>query len=325
MLTEQKRKWKGRKTYEIKGDFLEAYSQVPTFSRENFELDEGGENEYMDVIINDKTAVPVATVSKGYSLVQHNQVLQTIDQAFQRLNFSTKNIQTNIRMSEYGERMWVSVDFPEDKNFTPNDGHPVHLQFHSINSVDGSARLSFQFGWLRLVCSNGLFSLVDCGTFAKKHTASLEEKNLSEYLQRATDISSFETQHYEELTNERLELNKDYVEAWITQTVNKKWGVRLAARVYNILKTGFDGKPDRSQEKEKGLRNFPHQISVSNETDVPGQPPAETIYDAANALSYISSHQDTLQTRYEQMTQVPELIRDLRQRRLHNQTLNNLR
>ena len=106
----------------------------------------------------------------------------------------------------------------------------------------------------------------------------------------------------------RLEADRDILEDWIDKTVSPSWGRQLAARTYNIIRTATDGKVNWSDMINPTLKETPHKIRVEPESPVPGQKPAENMYDIMNALTWISSHQETLSTRYQQMRQVPRLI-----------------
>lgn len=53
-----------------------------------------------------------------------------------------------------------------------------------------------------------------------------------------------------------------------------------------------------------------YMIRISLEGNVPGAQPAENIYDVANALSWVSSHQNSLQKQYKMMLQVPKMLKE---------------
>lgn len=92
---------------------------------------------------------------------------------------------------------------------------------------------------------------------------------------------------------------------WIDTIVSDSWGHRNAERVYSILETGQDVKITRSKNKDV------YMIRSSLEGNVHGAQPAENIYDVANALSWVSSHQNSLQKQYKMMLQVPKMLKIL--------------
>ena len=91
----------------------------------------------------------------------------------------------------------------------------------------------------------------------------------------------------------------------------KKWKHGYAERVYSIIETGQDVKVRRIKDKTTEENEDSYIIKVSLEGDVPGAKPAENIYDVANALSWISSHQNSLQNQYKMMLEVPIMLKEL--------------
>ena len=308
--------WTGRKTYEHHGTFEEIRAKVPSFQKEDFALEDGGENKYTDVIVMNPAdggePVPVSTVSKGYSLIQHRTVMDSTSDALKELGYNINDLKSQVNLTEYGERMWGRIRFPEQHSFDPGDGHKLDLELHFINSVDKSTRLIFEIGWYRMVCTNGLISRVKSTTTRRKHTISLVPEFLSEYFKQTIVEMETEPDRYKSLHLKKVAIGQEDLENWVDKTVAPKWGVRLAARSYNILRTGYDGKPSIAHANKDAYKYEAHKIPVNKTTEVPGQPQeAETAYDVVNALSWIASHQDSLQTRYDQMKQVPELVSQL--------------
>ena len=104
-------------------------------------------------------------------------------------------------------------------------------------------------------------------------------------------------------------VGSNVIEDWIDATVRDEWGTRTAARAYHIIRTGKDGDVNILEANEN--RKTPHRVSVSSKIDVPGSEPAENALDVAHALSWIASRQETVQTRYEMMRDVPSLMNKL--------------
>ena len=310
-------KWGGRKVSGYNDYFKDIRDVIPIFDRQPFQVG-GIENQHLDTIIklptklHDRT-VPVATVSKSYSLVQHHEVLDAVERAFNNLNYDTEKAECNLHLTEYGERMWLKIRFPKAQRFDPGDGHLLTLQFHALNSVDRSTPLRFEFGWYRLICSNGLMRLNTGNKFRRRHTTSLVPEKLVEYLSKTIIETESETETYKKWQQQIVKINTDprLLENWIDTTVTNKWGIHLAARTYNILKTAMDGKVNYNDVKDPDKRKTPHKISVVPKLKVPGTQPVENVYDVANTLSWLASHLPTFRTRYKRMTEVPELLKKL--------------
>ena len=76
------------------------------------------------------------------------------------------------------------------------------------------------------------------------------------------------------------------------------------------MESGNDGKVKLVDTPEED-RKVAHRIHVTDETQVPGQQPVENVYDAINALSWVASHQTTLQTRRWMMKDVARFSGEL--------------
>lgn len=151
--------WEGATVTCLTGKLGDIYQAVPLFSRHPFRSD-GEENRYKDEIRReplrvDEDQIPVATVSKLYSLIQHREILSSVYRALQLLNLESANVDSTLLLSEYGERMLWSCQLP-NFDFDPGDSHPIVLRMNCLNSVDMSTSLEVTLEWFRFVCSNGL-------------------------------------------------------------------------------------------------------------------------------------------------------------------------
>ena len=311
--------WTGRPVYEKTGNFEEIRWHTPTFDRKGFRV-HNQENEHLDMIIKMPinafdTPIPVATVSKRYSLVQHHDVIDAIERALNTMDYPRENIETRLQLTIYGERMWLTMKLKKVLSFDPGDGHSLTPVLHVLNSVDGSTSLIFKMGWFRLICENELMRL-EKGPAAvrKRHTPSLESKKLGVYLEDSIKEIIDEGEIYRTWHKIQIDRDSHLLKEWIDSTVAKEWGLWCAARCYHIITTGTDGEVDLGEANTREKRKHPHTISVSSEQRVPGAKPVENVYDVVNALSWISSHHNALKARYDYMKEVPELLADLNQR-----------
>src|SRR5208282_6277428 len=77
--------WEGAPVVELTGQVAELFPHVPVFSRHPFRVG-GEENRFKDEIRREPLKItdepmPVATVSKTYSLIQHRDVLASVFRA----------------------------------------------------------------------------------------------------------------------------------------------------------------------------------------------------------------------------------------------------
>ena len=306
-------KWDSRLVNEYGGNLIEISDFISVFKKEPFKLGTV-ENKHFDIVVNISDGnIPIATVSKSYSLVQHSEILKFISIAFENLGYDIDETECNLYLTEYGERMWLKIQFSKGRMFDPGDGHVLIPQLHVRNSVDGNAPLAFELSWYRLICKNGLMCLDTETRFSKRHTKSLDSGLFVKYLNENISKIEEEKEVYRKWKQKELNVdtNAEILQNWIDTTVSDSWGANDAERVYCILETGQDAKI-RIFGREKTEKNKDsYMISVSLEGNVPGAQPVENIYDVANALSWISSHQNSLQKEYKMMLQVPKMLKEL--------------
>ncbi len=306
-------KWDNKLVNEYKGNLVEISDSIPFFEKKPFKID-GSENENFDVVINTSdNGMPIATVSKSYSLVQHASIFNTIQEAFEKLKLNIDKTECNLYLTEYGERMLLRIQFLRNHIFDPGDGHVLIPQLHIRNSVDGSTPLMYELAWYRLICENGLMCLDTKSRFRKRHTASLEPKLFVKYLRDNISTILSEKEIYIKWRQKELNTNTDMeiLYNWIDTVVSESWSPNYAERVFSIIETGQDVKVKRRKNKTAEESEDSYIIRVSSERDVPGAQPAENIYDVVNALSWVSSHQNSLQKQYTMMLQVPKMLKEL--------------
>ena len=306
-------KWDGRSVNDYEGNLIEVLDSIPIFDKQPFKIG-ASDNKHFDVVVNtSKGNMPVSIVSKSYSLVQHRDILTTIGRAFKKLRYNINETECNLHLTEYGERMWLRIQFLKGNIFDPGDGYPLIPQLHVRNSVDGNIPLSFELFWYRLICKNGLMCLDTESRFNKRHTKSLKPELLIEYLYENISKVQREKEVYTRWKQKELHTDTDaeILRNWIDTVVSNSWNHGDAERVYSIMETGQDIKIKRFKDKNTEKNKDCSMIRISLEGNVPGTQPAENIYDVANALSWVSSHQNSLPKQYRMMLQVPTMLKKL--------------
>ena len=296
------------------GSFGEIRNKLCTFSRKPFKT-EIGENEDLDEIINTSNGVPVGVVSKSYSLIQHHDLLNAIEFSFKSLGFDINKAELKLSTTKYNERIWLRIQFADDYKFDPGDGHPLTPKLHVLNSVNGETPLELRLGWYRLICKNGLLCLDNKQTYKRRHISSLEFKSIENHLGNSVDIFSKEKEIYKKWKETRISFDTDskILRDWIDTSVSKTWNDSISQRVYSILTTARDGKIRKRQYPKSEGKKDSYLIRFSSGFDVPGAKPVQNMYDVANALSWVSSHQNSLQDQYKMMRQVPQMLTSLEQ------------
>jgi hypothetical protein len=304
--------WEGAKVIESKGKVAELFAQIPFFSRQPARVWRQ-ENRSVDEICREPLnitdePIPVATVSKTYSLIQHRDVLASVFQALKILHIDICGLESTLLLSEYGERMQWSCDIPS-VDFDPGDGNPMVLRINCLNSVDTTTVLEIAFSWFRLVCANGMMFGLKESRLRRRHIRSLDPEVLAAYLDDQLGHVDEEMSLYTQWYNTSL-VGLD-IDQWIDEKVAQDWGPHAAARAWHIITTGTDG-----DVRQMGNR-VPHEleISESSEVEVPGScAPAENLFHVSQALSWIAGTRQTIPERLEYVKAIPGLMEPLTDR-----------
>ena len=327
--------WYSRKVKAFKGSISDLRQEIPYFRRDPFRVDDGGINQHLDIIVrkplkrnrgyllphDDEGHIPIATVSKQYILVQHHDVLDALETALSEKGFNPAELEAELKLTEYGERMWASFTLPTYGFnpdvytwFDPGDGYPVVLKVNVLNSVDKTAALGINLTWHRLICSNGLIygedvdfrrihreKSLDSGAIEEFLGTQLESEQVSQQKKRSEKW--YATKIVTKMLSEEKPIPSQ-IEHWIDEVVAKKWNANAAARAYHIAKTGYDGDVDLPQKDTS-----PHERKVSRTGEVPGAfAPVRNAYDISQVLSWIAGHRGTIQEQLKWMMDIPYLM-----------------
>lgn len=129
---------------------------------------EGELCEEHQAIINPKTNHLYAIASDKYSLVKHEDILTSVEEAITE-NPEFGSFERDVRLGWDGARMRTIYRFPEVE-FPINNHDVVNPTIEVHNSYDLSWSKKVLFGAFRLVCSNGLIIGKILMHFQRKHT-----------------------------------------------------------------------------------------------------------------------------------------------------------
>lgn len=336
--------WHARKVQIHKGTINEIRQHIPDFAREPFRTETGGTNQHLDIIVrkplkknqgflfpsDDETHIPIATVSKQYSLVQHHDVLDALETVLRENNIDAESLETELKLTEYGERMWFSFILPSygfDSNvstygFVPEDGYPVVLKVNVLNSVDKTTALEIMLSWYRLVCANGMIYGEDVD-FRKIHLSGLLNYDvIKEFLRMQLERERFSRQkerfgkwYATKVIIMKLTETKPgpgQIERWLDTVVSKKWSINAAARIYHIAKTGYDGKFVNHTRKTNKVTFQELTLESQSSDQIPGTfAPVRNAYDISQVLSWIAGQRGTIQGQLAWLMDIPNLMEAL--------------
>lgn len=229
------RTWNKRATKEFKDTLLVLKNSLPSFKKESW-----FNNKYLDVIIkqpfkDDNRQIPVAAVSKTYSLVQHTEIFEILIEVLNELEI-TELVENKCQMivTEYYESMKLNVPFKETYLF-PDDVIVVK-EITCINSVDQSSALEIGIIWKRNNCE---FLFGQNSQLRLTHTSSkMDIDKIKSFLSDSLKLSNNAIDQLNAYYNKKV--NNNALEQWLNTDVESKWGVKLKSRLKNIIKTGED-------------------------------------------------------------------------------------
>ena len=305
-------KWLNSPIRRFKGKLAEIGQHIPEFERREFNLPEAaGEsrraNERLDAIVrkpfgDDKAFVSIGTVSKDYTLVSHGAVLDSARKALTAAGVKTDDTEAALEITEYGERMRLSVWLPDKYAFDPGDGQKMGMRLECLNSVDGSTRFRALMGWFRFVCSNGLVVGVTQSDVKRRHIGDLSPEDVGKVL--ASGLAQAATEK-ENFRNWRARtVDSAAFTGWVDQHVREVWGFKAATRTYRIVRTGHDAK---IVGQYKG--RTPTTIETAALKPVPGAPTqSRTLFDVSQVLAWLAKERRDVQEQVEWREQIPALL-----------------
>lgn len=289
------------------GNLSSIREHIPTFERRSFALEKTGNNNRLDVIVrlpfgDDQAVIPVGVVSKDYALVLHENVLDVATEALVAAKIAPGEVKAELNITEYGERMALSLFLPAKHCFDPGDGYPMALRLECLNSVDGSTRFRVLMGWFRLVCSNGLVIGVTSSDVRRRHVGDLQLQDVSEVLTSGLKESETEKENFKRWRKAGITLEQ--IAPWVDKNLKDGWGFKAAARTFHIARCGYDAAIT-GQYKD----NTPTTIAMKKVKRVPGTPEqCHNLFDLSQILAWLAQERRDVQEQLEWRERIPELM-----------------
>ena len=147
--------------------------QEPLYSarKGRFKAAKMGKSPVMGIYRTDNGRL-LGTSTKSYKIVQNKDLVERVEDALSNVSglgdFTSKKL-----VARDGARFYGVYDFPSIiKPITVGDGAGMRLILN--NSFDRTCGVSFSIGLLRLICLNGMTSLVADTDVTKKHSHKLD-------------------------------------------------------------------------------------------------------------------------------------------------------
>lgn len=261
----------------------------------------------MDAIVRkplgrERDFIPVGVVSKDYALVNHVAVVETAAKALEDFQVAAADVKAELTITEYGERMALSLYLPEKYTFDPGDGNKMAMRLECFNSVDGSTRFRALMGWFRFVCSNGLVVGVTQSDIRRRHIGDLNPGDVGRVLAAGLKRAEGERENFRKW-RERL-VAEGRLKAWIEKPLREAWGFKAATRAYHIAQTGYDVEIV-GQYKDRR----PTTIETKQTVRVPGcEKSCGNLFDVSQILAWLAKERRDVQEQLEWREEIPALL-----------------
>lgn len=246
--------------------------------------------------------------SKNYRLVDHHQVLRTVQQALTDNDLDLESLRVRAQWTVHGERAHFSILFPQEERFTmdvTNKEDQMCFRIEVFNSVDGSCRLMAVAGWLRFVCSNGLIIGTALVQLQQQHRQQLEVQELSRLVGEAVESAQTDKARFAQWRSIRVD--RRVLVRWVDEEVRAHWGVKAAVRVLAIARDGWDVEPVGGVANKR-----PSQIGTKRIGVVPGVDcPVIDLFGISQVLSWIAGQRTGIAEDFEWRGQVQDLVEKL--------------
>ncbi len=297
------------------GSLADVRAHIPDFERRSFSLEQpGGErtclNARFDTIVRrpfqgDGNLIPVGVVSKDYTLVPHKAALNIVERSLESVSVDPADVRAEIEITEYGERMHLSLYLPEKFIFDPGDGHPMALRLECINSVDGSTRFRALMGWFRFVCSNGMVIGVTRSDLRRRHIGEPPIEEVGKILSGGLEEAESEKNNFERWRTTKVSASR--LVPWINKDLKAGWGFKAAARAYHIACHGSDAEVAGPY---KG--NEPTSIPMEPVNQVSGTPErCGNLFDLSQILAWLAKERRDVQEQLDWREKIPRLMAPL--------------
>ncbi len=307
-------KWRGRSVRRLTGQVGALLELLPEFEMTPFRTRPGmaAHPELWCVVRrpgNGVSAMAVGTVSRSYALVQHREAVEMCLNGLARCGLPPEELHAELSLSALGEWMHFSFVLPAEYSFEDTYGNRIEFRCGVSNSVDGSTRLSVRFDWFRQICWNGMV-IAEQRRESRLHRRGLRLDAIGELVFEEFERANRTQKNFTQWQN--TPANVWTLMDWTDGPLRKAWNTHAAARVLRICATGQDtrfrigssGSPSHLATHGKEVENVRHAV--------PGSPHrAETLYDIAQAMSWVASRRTNIVERVRWQTQIPELLHQI--------------
>jgi hypothetical protein len=238
-------------------------------------------------------------------LLQHSSVCDEAKKALEEAKIDPAKVSAELRLTELGERMKLSLRLPDNYLFDPGDKFPVTVRLECLNSVDGSTRFRAVMGWFRLVCSNGLTIGITQSESDRRHVGNFQFGDLGNILRDG--LEDYQAERDTLILWQNLEISATKLRAWVDTDLRVGWGFKAATRAFHIATSGRDVTV---LGPYRGYR--PTNVGVESSNAVPGAPAeSRSLFDVSQVLAWLAKERADIQELMDWRDQIPSLVAPL--------------
>jgi len=227
-------------------------------TQERLHLPDGTPTPFYGNVRKD-TGVCLKAVTERYTIVQNQDLIEKAESIF-----DTKGMKFDRKfdITQDGSRMYANYTFKNHGFKVQKDDFQMRVSIR--NSFDGSMKVSLVVGLLRVVCSNGAWSMDGGIDLMRKHTASVDV----EFASNAVDVAvrNFQSQYDTLDLFSRTKLNQQEGHELLNGLVKRSV---LADRVADKDREIWE-KPTYEADRQRNVYNLWNAITQHTTHEVDG-------------------------------------------------------
>jgi hypothetical protein len=184
----------------IQGETRAEVWKFPVSAQELF-LADGTRVKNVRAIVRDDTGEPLSTVSTGYKIIEHDEMVTAIRPFMENLG----KFSEDVSVGQNGKRMYASYTF-KDVTQDVKKGDTVGLRLILQNSYVPGTSAKIIMAGLRLVCLNGMVSSINTSSVSLRHSKEGREKLEMPIAQDFIDQFKDNISFWSRLTNAALDM-----------------------------------------------------------------------------------------------------------------------
>ena len=174
---------------------LEEFANIKAISRDLYLMDDEGRvtGSGRKAIVLEQSPNDVLYVGTNYEVIQNEELVPVIENIQKRTGYEVHRIRSSASKR-------FSVELRSDDPNLKIGHEPAYPSIVIGNSYDGSSKVTFNYGIVIQVCTNGATVTKSINGLVQKHTGKIDfnyERLLEEYASLSKALSGFNDKHFD--------------------------------------------------------------------------------------------------------------------------------